>query len=295
MNSTAAWIGSALTPGVGSYGGGVFGCDGRVYALPHFDETRMMRITPEADGGFTFDELPLSNSGPHRLSGGVIARPCGSGFRIIAAGRGGLFALDPTEGAVAVTALTTAAATGRTFVGVARLGDDRVVSAPAETVNDFLSLWVDSNTLTVASTVGNNNLSRRFGLASVRTGGAFVMTESGTVSQQHADGGTGALRTVAGQRLRWPTNSLTGWVFASGEELIAWNEGVPPPNDSVLFSPAANDASGFTSGGLVLTTSGALVSVPGKTGRSVITIYTPAAGATRPGSGLVLSPWFNKL
>ena len=298
---TAQWVGPPLmsvrpvmADPPGSYAGAVLGCDLRVYALPHFAETTMMRITLEADGGLTFDELPLSLPGPHRLSGGVLARSCSSGFRIIAAGRGGLFALDPTEGAVAVTPIPSAAAMGRDFVGVARLGDDRVVSAPSPLGADFLTLWVDSNTLAVSSTSGNFNAERRFSLATTSAGDAFVMTPGGTVTTQYADGGMGSVRTTPSARLRWPTNSLTGWVFGAGAELMAWNERTPPPDDVVLLSPAVNDTGNFTSGGLVLTRGGVLVSVPGVSGRSVVTIYTPST--TQPIElSQCLSPWFNKL
>ena len=88
--------------------------------------------------------------------------------------------------------------------------------------------------------------------------------------------------------------SLTGWVFASGADLLAFNE-TPPPPDLVQLSPAVTDTGLYSSGGLVLSVSGTLVSVPGITGRSVITLYTPGPGATMLPPPLVLSPWFNKL
>ncbi len=296
---TVTWVGPTLNgvrplqPLPGSFGGGVLGCDGRVYALPHVTENRVMRITPEEDGGLTFDSLPMSNPGPHRLSGGVVARSCLEGFRIIAAGRDGLYALDPFEDSVSVTPITTAAATSLQFSGVARLGDDQVISAPALGAGQVVSLVVNSSTLAVSTITSTADLTPRFGVATTRENEAFVMSESGRVYTLRPDGGSSAARTEAGARLRWPTNTLQGAIFGAGEELIFWSE-APPPTDGVVFTPAADDAANFTSGGLVLSTSGALINVPAFTGRSVITIYAQSAGAPPPASA-ILSPWFNKL
>ena len=299
---TAEWVGPTLTSlrpigpdQPGSYGGGVLGCDLRVYALPYLTETTVMRITPAEDGGLTFDRLPVSSPGTRQLSGGVVARSCLSGFRIIAAGNGGLFSLEPTEGDVAVTGpLTVAAATGLRFSGVARLGDGRVVSAPALGASGIVTLSVQSSTLTVTSTSTSSGPESWFGVSTRRTSDAFAMNEAGTVTTVFQDATLGASRTMAGARLRWPTSSLTGWVFASGADLLALNE-TPPPADRVHLTPAVTDTGLYSSGGLVLSANGTLVSVPGVTDRSVITLYTPGAGATMLLPGVVLSPWFNKL
>lgn len=295
---TADWVGptlSAVRPPQtlpGSFGGGVLGCDGRVYALPHVTETRVMRITPEEDGGLTFDSLPMSDPGPKRLSGGVVARSCLEGFRIIAAGRDGLYALDPFEDSVSVTAITTAEAALLQFSGVARLGDDQVISAPALGAGQLVSLVVNSSTLAVSTITSTADLTPRFGVATTRENEAFVMSESGRVYTLRPDGGSSAARVEAGARLRWPTNTLQGAISGVGEELIFWSE-ASPPMDGVVFAPAADDSVSFTSGGLVLSASGALVNVPAFTGRSVITLYR-RAGAPPPSSA-ILSPWFNKL
>ncbi len=294
---TAGWFGPmAINPVAagsdpGHFGGGVFGCDGRVYVLPYRNQSHVRRFTLEPDGGITGKDLPLTTLGPFLFSGGVIARPCAEGFRIIAASEGGLVALDPTETNVSVTRIPSGVATAR-FHGVARLGDDVAISSTATSTTNLLTLRVDSTTL--VATIENSPLAEaQRGIATLRNGDAFVVTEAG-VGYPILDGGAGPSGTVSDARQRWPTNTLTGWVFSAGNALLAWDEAAVPTRGSIVLDPAVGDTGAFTSGGLVLTTSGALVNVPGTTTRGVITLYRRATATDPPGVA-ALSPWFNKL
>jgi hypothetical protein len=220
----------------------------------------------------------------------VIARPCREGFRIIAAGAGGLYVLEPSETNVTVTPIAAPSFSLR-FTSVARLGDDRVISATAVPASPFNlhSMTVDSNTLQSTSDTTLTD-EPHVGLATRRSGDVYLIQSSGYGYPIP----NGPSRQIVGAaRMRWPTNSLDGWILSAGSVLAAWNEGSPPPADGVVLDPAVTDSGSFTSGGLVVTTSGALVNVPATTQRGVITIYRPTAG-TPPGA-IALSPWFNKL
>lgn len=295
--NTAAWVGPALaSSSVGRYGGAVLGCDLRVYALPADGARPVMRVTVDAaDGGLGFEELPVVAGGGLALSGGVVARPCTEGMRIVAGGVGALYALDVYEELVDVTALPVPGAAGRRIDGVARIGDAQVVGAPANGTTDAIVPWVDARSLQVRTSVRNFAVAPRFGLAARRQGDAFYVTEDGVAAHELADGGSGAVRTFAGSRLRWPTNSLDGWLFVAGADLLAYEEApTMPGTDVVSVSPATSSAGAYTSGGLVLTTSGALVNVPGATSTNAITIYQPVTPGTAS-AGQVCSPWFDKL
>jgi hypothetical protein len=300
---TARWIGPTLPNSrlpsdllAGNYGGAVLGCDARIYVLPHQAEKAVMRVTEEEDGGFTFDRLPLSDNLDHFFSGGVLSRPCAEGLHIIASGLDGLYALEPTEGNVAVTPLMVTQSMGLRFQGVTRVGDARVASAPAVGAGgSTVLLKVDARTRVIVSASGNVNTDAFLGIAPTREGDSFVLNQTGTAYTVPPGAGSGAVRSLANlERMRWPTNSLTGWVFAAGNQLIAWSEHTPPPADLVLFDPAVTDTGAFSSGGLLITTSGVLVSVPATSTRSVITLYTPVNISSLPAQ-LTLSPWFNKL
>lgn len=278
-------------PDQGHFGGAVLGCDGRVYALPYNDEPTVKRITALGDGGFQFDDLPMSTPGPFFFSGGVIAQPCSKGFLIIAAGQGGLYALEPSETNVTVRPISAGASTAR-FNGVARLSDTEVISA-TPVGSELLTVRVDSNTLlpTLSRTLLDGPV---VGIATRRTGDAFVVTTSGS-GYPILSSGPGPSRTLIGTQQRWPTNSTDGWIFSAGRELLSWNEATPPPNDLVSLDPAVNEAGTPTSGGLLMTPSGTLVNLPGIAQRTnVITLYVPSDGRPPPGK-TALSPFFNKL
>ncbi|MEW5742819.1 MAG: hypothetical protein AB1938_28135 [Myxococcota bacterium] len=292
VDGTAAWVGPTLpvTDG-GHYGGAVRGCDGRVYALPHAAGPGVKRITVEPDGGLSFADVPLSSGGAWGFSGGVVGRPCLEGMRIIAAGKDGLSALDAFEEVMEVTTLPNPSAAGRTFDGVARVGDDLVVSAPAPGQNDNVAVWVNARTLANGALPWSNDTAKSYGAAVVRQGDALVVTEGGTARLAQLDGGAPNPRTLAGQGLRWPTHLLNGWVLVAGAQLMAFSETESAP-DAILLP----DAGPVTSGGMVMTTSGAIVNVPALSPPNSITI-TVYAPSTPPavGDGVILSPWFNKL
>lgn len=294
---TAEWVGPPVSAtSVGAYGGGVLGCDLRVYALPHDPARPVRRATIEADGGISFADVPWGADGGLSLTGGVVARPCTEGLRIVSAGHGALYALDVYEEAIDVTSLPIPEAAGRIIAGVARIGDAQVVSAPAVGPSDLAVTWLDARSLQARTFVQSFNAAPRFGVAARRQGDAFIATEDGVVTTEQVDGGTGPVRFKVGQRLRWPTNSLTGWIHVAGASLVAFEEApaMPSANDAVVVSPASNSSGAFTSGGLVLTPSGTLVNVPAVTSTSTITLYQPPPGGEPP-LGLVCSPWFNKL
>ena len=298
VQATAEWVGPPLPASTaGAYGGAVLGCDLRVYALPSDPALAVLRVTVDgADGGLQFAPVPWGGDAGVSLTGGVVARPCTEGLRIVSAGQGALYALDVYEEAIDVTRVPIPEAAGRAIPGVARVGDAKVLTAPAVDGTDLVVTWLDARTLQRSSSVQNFNPTPRYGVAARRQGDAFVVTTDGVVTTEQADGGTGPVRFKVGQRLRWPTNSLTGWLFAAGESLLAFEEApvMATANDAVVVSPATSSSGAFTSGGLVLTPSGTLVNVPGVTSTATVTLYQPPPGGEPP-LGLVCSPWFNKL
>lgn len=301
---TASWVGDSLPEGPqggsrGRYGGAVLGCDLRVYALPGDGYRRVRRVTVESDAGLTFEEVRTVTDGGLELtlSGAVVARPCSAteGMLVIAGGYGGFMALNVFEEAIDVVSVPVLDALGRHVDGVARIGDSEVVGAPAAGASDVVVPWLDTAAWSTRAFTRSSDTALRHGVATLRQQDALVLTEGGSAHVERADGGMADARTFtpAHERLRWPTNSLTGWVFASGDALLAFEER-PDAGDVEVLSPASSSTGAFTSGGLVLTPSGALVSVPGE-GDQVISIFWPANTTTAPSAGLVLSPWFNKL
>ncbi|MEW6434609.1 MAG: hypothetical protein AB1730_24175 [Myxococcota bacterium] len=203
----------------------------------------MMRVTFDGPaGGLTFEELTVVADGGLALSGGVVARPCTEGMRILAGGVGALYALDVYEEWVDVTPLPVPGAAGRRIDGVARIGDAQV-GAPASGTTDTIVPRVDARSLQVRTSVRYFAVAPRFGIAARRQGDALYATADGVVAHELPDGGAGAVRTFAGSRLRWPTTSLDGWLFVAGADLLAHEEApTMPGTDVVSVSPATSSA-----------------------------------------------------
>jgi hypothetical protein len=268
----------------GLFGGAIFGCDLRGYALPD-DGLSVLRFTTREDGGADIAYLSIGTQ-PLRLKGGVLARPCagGTAMRVVAAGQGGLYVLDIWEDGIDVSPVTTPNTAGVQFEGVARLGDRFVVSnfAPLSG-NRRISLTVDALTATVVNETIESSTDVSRGVATA--GGAFTVTETGTLHTLPPDGG--APRTLATSSARWPVNGLNGWLLAAGSKLIAFD--TQTANAGVVLDPLPG---GATAAGLLAAPDGVLVLVPGGIDAGVV-VLRPAVdpGVT---NGTYFAPWFNK-
>jgi len=284
------WIGDGLlhvpAPPRGHFGGGVLGCDGRVYALP-FARSAIMRFDP-FDGGF--DELRLN--AVHHFSGGVIVSACDS-FLIVAAGDDGLWGLDVYEQGALVSHLSqnVPSAQGRRFEGVARLGDDLVLSAPALPMagGQELTLLFNRKTGVASTQVVPFVPGAVHGVASTLSEDVFFASETGSSGVFSVDAGWQAGPTTT-RTYAWSASSLDGWVYASaGGTLVGFEEG-----GQVVVS-LSNASAPQQSGGLVVLPNGDVVDFPGfASGPASILFY--AHGASVVGGGNeALGPWFNKL
>lgn len=289
VTATAVFLAPlASLTGQGAWGGGVLGCDLRAYLLPTRANVPVMRVTPLEDAGLRFDQLPIVGDAPDLLTGGVVARPCEPDLLIIAAGRGGLFALEVFEEGVVSRALTPPEVAGVQFNGVARVGDSLVVSAPSVQGTASVMLWANTSSLSVLarSTPGG---AASFGLTTASDGGLFLVSPTAEAWGVGASGPTPS-RTVPGASragARWPATNLTGQVISAGASIIAWRDGIGA--DEVILADAGV---GVTGGGVVLTPSGTIVVLPGA-GSPELRLLVPQT-PDAPGAQ-ALSPWFNKL
>ena len=273
-----------LAPNRGWYAGGVLGCDARAYLFP-FEKRSVMRVTPLDDGGLLFDDIPLVGAPtPPEFIGGVVGRPCERGFRVFAGGLNGINALDVYEDVIDVTPV---GAPG-TFYGLALVGDGVVMGVAQEVANMQRFTRVNPDTLQVSTSSLPSTLAH-FGVASTTTQRGLVADANGRGQFLLRDGGLGPLvsQTVP-SALRWPTNTITGWTVAvSSAQLVGWSD------DALSGAFLVSPPTGYVSGGLTMTGAGALVSVPGGDGGTVLFFTDPNLNVGT--DSLALSFWFNKL
>lgn len=271
--------------GTPSWAGGVLGCDGRVYAFP-FSGSTVRRF--ELDGGWV--DLPFTPQTTAGFEGGVVSRPCAEGFEVLASSDAGVARLEIFEEAVRLTFDPSGDPTA-TFHGVARVGDERVVTGTARQPSSLLARmeFRATNGWSDTDVKWSTTLDPTWGLASSPSDVLLELTSAGTTwSLDTASGTQGVLATpLIVSDVRWPTLTPSGWVVASAREGLvgyAGDAGVRWPGYGGLIA---------TSGGLVHSTDGVLVDAPGA-GRQTFVLWRPVdAGAPDPGT--LLSPWLDKL
>lgn len=283
---TARWIGPSYAPL--HLVGGVLGCDEKVYALSS-EGLGVMRVGHDGDGGFDLTLLPLRNGLVPGARGFALSRPCAEGMRAAAVGTGGLYQLDFYLEAVVVSG-PLGGQTGR-FDSITRVDTATLLATGEEAGGLARVARIDGRTGAAVVYTGTLSSTRPSGLATLGSTLALQVTPDGGSGTVRADGAVALAPGPLVEGLRWPTNLLDGWVVAIGSSLVAYPT---PALDAgpVELLPALPP--GETSGGLVLATNGALVSVPAAAPEPTITIFA-RAGAVEPPVQLVLSPFFNKL
>lgn len=272
-----------LQPDRGWYAGAVLGCDGRAYLLPH-QKDRVRRVTSLEDAGLQFDELPFSSgTGPRDFIGGVVSRPCADGLYVITGGLAGMSELHIFEGEVDVRPIPGAG--NLTYFGVTRVGDDMVMGV-ADNGTSSVVARVQTTTLQATTTPLMPGV-RWFGLATTRSEEGFTVSRGARAVFLQRDGGAGpALNEPSTTRSRYVVNTFSGWMISSGSpSLVAWRETTPSSSQLV-------NAFDEPSGGLIVTTDGTLLSLPGGDA-GVMTYFI--TDALPPSPGMARAPWFNKL
>ena len=292
LSGFAVAVGPRLLPtlsGEGAFSGGVFGCDGEVLALP-WDRSTAMRIGVDEDGNASFTPVPLEGvTGPARLSGGVVARPCAEGFEVLAGGARGLSRLVVWQERIDVTPLTLPDAGPLSIASVARIHDDQFLSSPATTPdgNAVVHVLRTGDAYRPSLLPLTSNPAPMFGAATADDW-VFLVSNDAVSFALRPDGTTGAVASVPSTSARWPTSLLGPGFVTSGSAFVHWQGTFGPRTGSAVFD-AGVDA---TSGGLVLLTSGAVLDAPGA-GRDSFLLHVPSPPLADP--ALPLASWFNKL
>ncbi|MHB8876450.1 MAG: hypothetical protein ACYC8T_22375 [Myxococcaceae bacterium] len=280
------------------FGGGVLGCDGRLYALP-YDLNYLMRVTAVADGGFDFEQLllerPPGPPGSPHFRGAVVGASCATGFVIYATGEHGTAAIEPHELGLEL-APAWAPPPGNGPFGMVRTPRDDTLGAVWDT-----SLKSDLYRLVPfylpLPTLFFGTGEPIFGAAVGTNGNLVLQGAEGGLHRYLPDGGLSyeqAPLPPVGP-LRWPATRGDGYVYTLGPVLRAVPEAPGWPTFEELRGELSD--AGVVGpepfGGLVVTPSGALVAIPAEF--PDVLLLVPDGGAPAMPREVLLSPYFNKL